>query len=197
MEPENLFKAPAQSFTAVSYYSVFFLQSQPLIFPSLRLKQTHVLTHTQTYIDTLVHTHSSTQAHIYSCDNILLSSLTTASEGGDIWRWRAWVHARLNVTEEILCICECYKCKPYYMCVSLRGVSWYAGGRCSIFHENFNKDVGQSQWIFINDTARLCDFWKETKKKQIKLKNHCNSQFLWGSNVGLLAFLLNKLTIIQ
>ena len=38
------------------------------------------------------------------------------------------VHS-LNVTERIMCVCECSTCEPYYVCP--RGGLWYAGSASS------------------------------------------------------------------
>lgn len=100
---------------------------------------------------TLKHTlqHRLRSGHVTTSDNILLSTLMTAREGvtfGDEGHACVCVIvcAHLNVTEEIMCMCECYKCKPYYVCVSPSGVLWYAGCASSFMRTSIRKTWVQS-----------------------------------------------------
>lgn len=132
--------------------------------------QTHWCTHS----DTL----ASTQTQICSCDNIRQHPpviLNDSKRRGDIWRWRACVCARLNVTEEIMCMCECYKCKPYYGWVSPRGVLWYAVGASSFMRTSIKT------WVHVNEyssmTQQGCVNSTTFEKKQ-KINKSTKNQWL-------------------
>ncbi len=117
-------------------------------------------------MDPLSPQHGLRSGHVTTSDNILLSSLMTASEGvtfGDEELTRVCAHP--NVTEEIMCMCECYKCKPCYVCVSPSGVLWYGGGISSFMRASIRTQVQVDEYLSMTLQGCATSTFKKKRKK--------------------------------